>query len=409
MEQIKLNHKEIRQEFFNSVKDDPYRLKIDIDAIHKRHSVVQRLYEKYNNKLTGFYQSIGGKKDTAFNVNSTEHKKLILSHFHLLPASGSCEKKFWENKASGNEVLEDLIKLSSLEIERRCIEGPKKGGGGIFTKISEGGVLTPEITCDDGRVYFQTIYSLPRALRTAVVPFDSNKRLIYIDLSSAELTVLSYLSEDENLQNEILSGRFWEIWYERLGIKPELKEDLKVAIYSLCYSGDIMSVPDSIPSLSFSHKFTTSYPKFWRWIKSIRSQAGISGTVIKGLFDYQEIGSASTPRMANLVTNHLIQFGQASCTIAVSLCLRSVGIQLRTTNFDSFLIEADESEVQHILSALEVAMDYVGYRFRYKYHVGKTYYEAQYGDNKPELDQKEADDYKLEIKSAGELVQNELF
>lgn len=370
-----MNYREIKSAIDSHSDAGQFSVKFDVSQLPAR-------LEQVKAEMASAYQLVNEfclreGITTKFNHNSSASKKPILAKFDINCDDGAAKDKY-EHLKGTNAIIDALLQLGELEHERRYIEGNKKGENVFASYVDSEGRFTPEMVWGDTRIYFNRMYSLPKQMRKMVTPLKKSK-FLYLDLSSAEAVMAGYQSRDELLLKDCLSGEFWPLWYELLGLDKSKKEDIKVAIYSCMYSLSDYSIPVTVGK-RFFNMFFDRYKVLFKFLNDRIRQAKTTGSV-PCEFEYSIPiqGEKDDHKFKFRALNLSTQFSLAYVMMGFVTNLCNKGYHIGTFAFDSLIVEVEEEDVKGFLLEFDKEMEVSGYKFCYKTSIGSNYFDAQYG------------------------------
>jgi len=372
-------------------------LKVNIDDYEEIMYTITQKKELYQQKL----DDIAGKE---INVNS--HQQVREWLFEDLGLEPTPVKTSTGKPSTSQEALAYLSGIEEVEALQDLKEyaSAHKGSKNFPEHLSADGRIHPyfkQLGFDGTpRVYYKpSVTSYPEELRKVFVPSEG-KKFLYADWSSAELIAMAYWAGcDELIQayengedlHRLISSRI----LDKDDISEEEREVSKIVSFSIIYGseGDSIARNLQIPrseGVAYKDKFLDEFIEIdvhCEYLRDITQNTTYTYTYFgrpRRLPHVKSTSSTKVERALRQSVNSAIQGTIADCVkIAANRVADIEDCEFRMSVFDSLLIEVPESmteseaeEMLDRLSDFRNVGDNEGFKLRYHYDFGSTWYDA---------------------------------
>lgn len=271
----------------------------------------------------------------------------------------------------------------------------------MLTRLEDSIVSYPEpiplSESQGARLYFKnpSTTSLSWEVRDSIIPFDSNKKLIYVDIKAAELVLFAFYAGEEVLLRPYEEGF---CLHEFIAQKLEFiagKEASKVVTFAILYGSEGSAVSKALKiSQAEAETLLSRYLSFLTKIagkrEDIISRLSATGRVSTPFGRYRflpEVFNGTEKKKAlRKGLNYVAQSGIAevikSCLVFLHQNLPQDS-RIITSVFDSVLIEASDESVETVRKLVKESLNIYfpmmrkRFQFNFNFGVGKTWKEAK--------------------------------
>lgn len=216
------------------------------------------------------------------------------------------------------------------------------------------------------------VFGTSRWLRSLIQP-PPGRALAYVDWSSQEIAIAAALSGDDALWEAYSSGDPYITYAKQAGLVPKNatkathkaeRQRAKAVVLGVGYgmSADSIAVQaglhiDEARDLLAQHKLT--YRQFWAWAGNIQN-AGLLGLTLQTTYGWTwQAGPGTTVNPRSLL-NWPMQANGAEMMRLACCALTEQGVMVCCPVHDALLVEADASDIEHVVACTRAAMERAG-------------------------------------------------
>lgn len=362
--------------------------------------------KQYPTILAQFEDQVNQKEQSLFNevghsfrvTSNADLQKLLFEEMNLVP------RLFTPNGApsvnqealayhEGNPIVDQI---SSLKSDKSVLNSFKNIPKSIFNDK-----VYPEfkVIGYDGtsRIYTDpSVNQWPRIARTLITP-DKGNKFVYFDLSAAELYVALYWSRQEDfLEVYRNKGDLHSFVASKIMHKPietitkEQREAAKVVTFSILFGSEGQAAARKLKlsedeGIYFVNTWFKQFPKVKENNNNLidfANHTGYTQTILGRKRKLQMFRGQISKSASRQAVNTAIQASVADFQKLILVRLFKLGINVKFTVFDSFLLEVPEdTNIEDLKLQLDKVVDFSnkfeGFKFNYSVGEGHTWYEAQ--------------------------------